>query len=549
MQMTQRIPKFSLIIISLILFWIAYKAGIGIVGGKLKAVYIPVGFSILIMLPYIVDKIGTFPLFCGLIFIYWLPFDSGMGHASPFLGYMYPAEFGMWVLCLEILIHGSASRSAQFNSAVRRFPFLPFALLIAGSITANIVSGNLFARGELAQIRILCFLPAVICFLCLYFIKTVKQAECLLWIFLISAGLLGLVYLYGPQTTNPDILSWYGSVTEEGDRLRRIIKLPLFGILGMSPETTPVCFAFIIALSFNLWLNHPSARGRLIAAVILAISALVIIRGQGRTALIAATCCVIVIQVLSLRFRSYSSRSFGRSLLKPAILIFTLLFSTWYFASISPIESFQHHGLSLFTNPLDAVSSRMGRWETALDVVLDNPLGVGIWGFPSSSGGSWAAHELYLFLLLCFGIIGIIGFFWFFLRYTKSCWSGLHCNSPNRRLLCIGGIGCVTTLFVAGFGSCIYWSPWEVLMVWIPIGITFAVATLPERDGGQRTEGRDRRSEIGSRGKTDIRGQKSEVRGQGKTPRLNTPCTIYQSYRAGLRDPVQLGKEVRGHPG
>ena len=480
MQITQRIPKFSLIIISLIFFWIAYKAGIGIADGKLKTIYIMVTFSALLMLPYIVGKIGTFPFFCGLVFVYWIPFKTNFQYWLPSLGEICVPEFGMWMLCLGIVIYESLSKSAQFNSAVSRFPFLPFALLIAGSLIANLTSGNLFARGELAQIRILYFLPAVTCFVCLYFIKTVKQAECLLWIFLISAGLLGLVYLYGPQT----IVSWY-SVAEEGDRITRIIKLPLFGMLLMSPESTPVYFAFLIALSFNLWLNHPSFRGRLIAAVILAISALVIIRGQGRTALIAATCSVIAIQALSSRFKSYSPMPFLRGLLKPAILIFTLLFSVWFFANISEISGFRQHGLSLFTDPLDAVSGRIGRWETALAVVLDNPLGVGIYGFPSASGHSWVAHNLYLFLLLSFGIVGITGFFWFFLRYTKSCWSGLHSNNSNRRLLCIAGMGIGTALIVAGMASCIFLSSWEVLMVWIPIGITFAVATLPERDGGQ----------------------------------------------------------------
>ena len=459
----------------------------GIVSGNLRGVYIPIGFSIFIMLPYIIEKIGTFPLFCGLVFIYWLPFNSGMGYVSPFLNSVYPTEFGMWMLCLGILIHGSVSGSAQFNSAVGRFPFLPFALLIAGSLTANLVSGNLFAHGELEQIRIFCFLPAVICFLCIYFIKTVKQAERLLWIFLISAGLLGLVYLFAPNYIDPNYSYLLDSLTEGSVRIRRIIKLPLFGVLGMSPETTPVCFTFIIALSFNLWLNHPSFRGRLIASGVLAISALVIIRGQGRTGLIAATCSIIVIQALSLRFKSYSPMPFLRNLLKPAILIFTLLFSVWYFASVSPIEGFRQHGLSLFTDPVDAVavSSRMVRWTTAVDVVHDNPFGVGIWGFPSADGQSWTAHNLYLFLLLCFGIIGFIGFFWFFLRYTKSCWSGLHSKKPNHRLLCIAGMGCVTILFVGGLSSCIYWSPWAVLMVWIPIGITLVVATLPERGGSQ----------------------------------------------------------------
>jgi O-antigen ligase len=509
MQITQRIPKFSVVIISLILFWIACKAGIGIVDGKLKTIYIMTTLSALLMLPYVVGKIGTFPFFCALVFIYWIPFKTNFQYWLPSLGEICAPEFGMWMLCLGIVIHGSVSKSAQFNSAVGRFPFLPFALLIAGSLTANIISGNLFARDEFERIRILCLLPAVTCFVCLYFIKTVKQAECLLWIFLISAGLLGLVYLYAPQIAEPGILSSYGSLVEESGRIRRIIKLPLFGILYMSGETAPVCFAFLIALSFNLWLNHPSASGRLIAAVILAISALVIIRGQGRTALIAATCSVIAIQVLSLRFKSYSPMPFLRNPLKPAILIFTLLFSVWYFASVSEISGFRQHGLSLYANPLDAVvsSGRFDLWKTAFAVVLDNPLGVGIYGFPYGVyRASWAAHNLYLFLLLSFGIIGFIGYFWIFLRYTKACWSGLHSNSPNRRLLCIAGMGCVTTLFVAGFGSCIFGSFWAILMFWIPIGITMAVATLPEKVGGRRSEVRGRERKEDGRQRTVSRG-------------------------------------------
>jgi len=79
------------------------------------------------------------------------------------------------------------------------------------------------------------------------------------------------------------------------------------------------------------------------------------------------------------------------------------------------------------------------------------------------------------------------------------------------------------------------------------------------------TEVRGQRAEVGGR-RSEVRGQKAEGRGKnkrddwmnrmipwgldgkGKTPRLNTPCTIYQSYRAGLRDPVQQGKEDGGQP-
>jgi len=480
MQIKEKIPKFSLVIIAVISLWIISKISIGIVDGKLKAVYIPIGFSILIMILYVVDKIGSFPLLSGLVFIYWIPFNSGLGHVSPFLEYMYPTEVGLWMLCLGILVYGSVSRSAQFYSAVGRFPFLPFVLLVVGSITANLVSGNRFALNELAQIRILCILPAVICFVFIYFLKTVKQAERLLWIFLISAGILGLVYLFAPNIVNPDILDLLTSEIERTGRLKKIIKLPLCSMLTMSMESTAECFTLIVALSFSLWVNYLSFRGRLRAAAVLAISALVIIRGQARGALIASICSVIVIQALSLRFKGYSSKFFLRGLLKPAIVICSIAFTVTYLAITSPTYTYQQRIMNLYTNPLLAIDSRMHRWKTAAPVVLDNPLGVGIFGFPSADGASWAAHNLYLFLLLSFGIIGFIGFFWIFLRYTKVCWSGLHSNNSTRRLFCIAGMGCVTTLFVEGMVSPIYWSPWQVLMVWIPIGITMAVATLPE---------------------------------------------------------------------
>ncbi len=480
MQITEKIPKFSIVIIAVISLWIISKISIGIVDGKLKAVYIPVGFSILIMILYVVDKIGSFPLLSGLVFIYWIQFGSGLGHVSPFLEYMYPTEVGLWMLCLGILVFGRVYRRAQFYSAVDRFPFLPFVLLIVGSITANLVSRNRFTLDELGQMRILCILPAVICFVFIYFIKTVKQAEHLLWIFLISAGILGLVYLFAPNIVDPNSSYSSSLLAGEDGRLMKIIDLPLFGFLSINPANGSILFSFIVAISFTLWLNHHSFRRRLIAGIVLAISALIIIRSQGRTGLIAAICSLIVIQVLSLRFISYSIRSLLQSLLKPAIIIGTLLLSILYFASISEIYIFRQRVFSLFTDPLYALSSRISRWETAIGVVLDNPFGVGIFGFPSADRQSWVAHNLYLFLLLSFGIIGIIGFLWLFFRYIKVCWSGLHSNKLNRRNLCIAGMGCATTLFAGGIGSAIFWSPWEVLMGWIPIGITMAVATLPE---------------------------------------------------------------------
>jgi len=84
-------------------------------------------------------------------------------------------------------------------------------------------------------------------------------------------------------------------------------------------------------------------------------------------------------------------------------------------------------------------------------------------------------------------------------------------------------------------------------------GLRTDVRRTRARDRGRRSEDRWRMSgrarDRGWEG-TDVRSQPSTqsyaVPRRSESPRLNTSCTIYRSYRAGLKGPVQLGKEVRG---
>lgn len=485
MQITQRMPKLKILLFYLVLLWIAYVAGTSIAYQNVRLLYLIMGLLILMIVPYIVSKIGLFPLFCILVFVYWIPLDSRLETFSGILHYVYPAEFGAWMLFLGIFIHRGVSPSVQWNSTIRLFPFLPFSLFIAGSLITLSISesyyGTLYA---LVRIRNFCLLPAFLCFLCIYLIKTEKQAEQLLWVFLISAGVLGLVFLYAPQIVSPDVMYELGVPMEETGRIRRIIKLPLFGLLEMSPATTPIDFAFTVALSFNLWLNHPSFRGRLVAAAILALSILVIIYGQGRAGLLAAVGSVVVITAMTLILKKYSSSLFIKSLLKPGIVLLMFFGLLWYYASISTIESYRLRSMTLLTDPFYAhsLSDYADRWMGGLEVFLHHPFGVGLYGYDLSPyGDTWHVHSLILYLLLSFGLIGFIGFFWIFVRYTKACWSGLHSDNATRQILCIGGIGCTTALFFGGIPAPMLWYPWEILMFWIPIGITMTAATLKDK--------------------------------------------------------------------
>lgn len=493
MRITQTIHKLKIVIIFTILLWLANHVATAIDHMNLVKIYLIIGASIVITLPYIIRKIGVFPLLCGLVFMYWIPVNAGLRRLSPDLHNVYPTEFGVWMLCIGVLIYGSVSQSGQRNSTGGRFPFLPFSLFIGGALLGYLKTGHYCFHSSVV-IRTFCLLPALFCFLCIYLIRTVKQAERLLWIFLISAGLFGILVLFGPEITNEWTFYLIGiskEAFETSGRLVRIIHLPLFGLLYMPPSTAGVSFAFIVALSFNLWLNHPSFWGRLVAGGILAISGGVIVQTMGRAGLIAGGCSVVVITALSSRSRKYSFSLCDKLPLKPAIVFISLFVAVCYRAVMSPFMDIQIRGRTLLSNPLTShvLDERITRWKNSLSVFFDDPFfGVGVSGIPSHvsySGSTWYAHNLYLYLLLSFGVIGFIGFLWIFVRYTKACWSGLHSDNLNRKILCIGGIGCATVLFVAGIPSCICWYPWEILTVWIPVGITMAAATLPDEEAKQ----------------------------------------------------------------
>ena len=213
-----------------------------------------------------------------------------------------------------------------------------------------------------------------------------------------------------------------------------------------------------------------------------------IIQGQGRTGLIAGGCAMGVITALTLKLRKHSWRLFSQGLLKLGITIALLFGSVWYYASISTIKSFQVRGMSLFSNPLhvSGLSDRIYLWKESFDVFVHHPFGVGIYGPPY--GSSWFAHNLIMYLLLSFGVIGFIGFFWIFVRYVKTCWFGLHSDNTARQILCFGGLGIATVLLVGGIFSPIMWDSWNVQMVWIPVGITMAGATLKAEEIKQRRQ-------------------------------------------------------------
>ena len=468
-----------------ILFFILVSAAFvvskAIVSHNIRLLYLILGFGVFALGTCVIKRKGLGIVLWGLVFIYWIPLDSRLQTFSLGLTNVYPVELGVWALFYIVMIYRSLNRTNQDNVNVSKFPLLPFSVLLGGALITYWIA-EYHSVYSVIQIRMFCLFPALFCFLCICLIKNVKQAERLLWTFLISAGLLGLVFLYVPNAPPAEWSIMYRRMMQD-DRLMKIIKIPLCGVLFMNAEVTPVNYAFIVALSFNFWLNHNSFRKRFIAMILLVISALVIIKSQGRTGLIAAGSSIIAITAITLRARK-SFVFLIKKILWKALVSIGCLFSIFlYYANTSAGRWTRQRALDTFSDPSQApgLADRVWRWRESFLVAIEHPFfGVGIEGFQKHNYiYSWFAHNMYLYLWLSFGIIGLIGFLWIFTRLAKAYWSALYSNDLDCQSLAIGGIASIITLLIAGIASSTFLTEsWQVAMLWIPFGIIFAAVNL-----------------------------------------------------------------------
>ncbi|MCF7908155.1 MAG: O-antigen ligase family protein [Candidatus Omnitrophica bacterium] len=456
-----------------------------IVSQNLRFLYLILGLGGLAGSLYLIKRIGLFPFLCVAVFVYWLPLDSRLQSFSPALTRVYPTELVIWGLIILGLLLGSVSKKVPSIPTRGGFPFLPFTLFVIGALLAYI-SAEYKGEYSLIVIRTVCFLPPLFCFLCFWLIRNIKQAERLLWCFLISAGLLGLVFLYAPQLASYEQELMSASVIGS-ERLMKIINLPLCDSLFMGAEVTPISYAFVAILAFNLWLNDRSFGKRLAAAGIMLVAALIIIKSQGRMALIATGISTVVLAVLALKVKKHSPASFAGTLWKIGLPAFALFFGFWYYAKFSLGARAQQRVLEVLNDPSQApgLADRIWRWQESALVALEHPFfGVGLEGFQKYGYVyTWFAHNTYLYLWLSFGIIGFIGFIWIFVRFTKAYLRALHSSDAGCQTLAFSGIACVVALSLVSITSSTFFvTPWQLFMLWTPFGITFAAVTLAKNE-------------------------------------------------------------------
>jgi O-antigen ligase len=445
--------------------------------GMKKSVVFFFMLSGLLLIPYLYKKMGIHILAQGLFFLFWLPVPIVLSRYAPFRylyiyefgvwallgfifinGYLYIYEFGVWALLGFIFINAAISNDPRLQKTIKRFPFPPFLLFIVGALTTNILADPpLYA---FVFIRYACILPLLICFLACYMITTVEEAEKLLWIMLTSAGILGIMMLLGGKA--------FGFVqgTEYAmgmGRLSAYIAIPFFGALRINPEIGAELFSFVGVISFCFWLNRYSFYARAHALIILIVSVAVIVKCQGRGAMIGFTCSIGAMTILSLLVAK--RRKMLLIILKMGTVVASTVSAYWLLAFHSSIGRFYKHGTILFTDPMNAPNllGRIAIWQEAVEVIFQHPFGVGLYGFDLAlDGTTWLAHNLYLWLILSFGFIGFIGFY------------GLHSGETNLKILCIGGIGGLIVVLLVGIISPLFDSPHLVAMIWSPIAVIMA---------------------------------------------------------------------------
>jgi O-antigen ligase len=465
----------SLLIIFLLLFF-TWKMGEGIASGKLKYVYMPIGLAVLISLPYFARRLGSFPFLLGLIFIFWIPVSTGLVHLSQYLEMMWPAEFGMWILLAVILIHGSATKNTRFYHTVNIFPFIPLLLIITGFLLANLTSGIFFRGNEVPSFRVGFIMPFITLFLFLYFINSLHKANRAIWVFLISSGIFVAIYLFAPTVAPVKFLAQPGS-----ERLYKLIKLPLCSRIFITPANGAICISSVLSIAYLLFIQSKTIYKKLVTLTVLGMCISALILSQGRSAIIGSMCAVLAIEFFYAVFYRKTALSL-KLFFKPLLIGCIILVTVFIKASTSTDTYYREHGLQLFKNPIKLIedSGRWGRWTEAVHVIKENPFGVGIWGYPSTDNQSWVAHNLYLYLWLSFGFVGLIGFLLLLAHLIKLFYTVLHSLNRDKIMFSILGLGCIVIIMVSGMSSPIFWSPWEVLIFWLPIGISTAAVSLPE---------------------------------------------------------------------
>jgi O-antigen ligase len=474
--------RFNRVLVAVPLVITAAYLGSTLIGamnaGKQKTAILLILLPFALAAPYLVLRLGLQTCIAALLLLFWLPTPFIFSFFSSVFNNLFLFESGVWLLLLLLIAQSLLFKDVRLLSRLRHFPTMPFLLFIAGAVVAYSVSYKL--GGELSLIRITCVFPLLLSLIIFLTLESLKDSERYLWAVLISGSLLGVLFLFGPKTLSFVSVSEYAAGT---GRASLQIVVPYLGAITINPASAGDKFSFMFTLAYAFWLFLRSSKARIAAAMICLISGAAMIYAQGRAGILAAVISSVIITLFSGKAKGPFLLA---ALLKFGIITIFIVGGSWYLAVHSELLSYAERIIFLTSNPLSDASfmGRVDLWVSGWEAIIQNPLGIGLFGFGSAGGESWAVHNLWLYLLLSFGVIGFAGFVWIIATFLRAFWKGIKSANPGVRRLCLIGIGLIINLAVAGQFSPIIWEPYTVGIVWIPLATIYAAAVFGERRPG-----------------------------------------------------------------
>jgi hypothetical protein len=364
----------------------------------------------------------------------------------------------------------AAERADHLPAVSKAFPWAGFMLLFAGTALAYLVA---FRTGqELGYMRVIVVFPFALGLLVFVVVEEAKDAYRLLWVLILSAALLGVVFLLGSRGVGPFGSSAYAVGT---GRASLSFSLPYLGSLAINPQSAGDKFAMAFAVAWFLLLSSATVPKRLAAGATALVFTAVVVTAQGRAGI--AACLLSVLLLGAWAMRPGASERVIAIFATAAGLAATVGFSI-YLALESDNARFAARVLTLFTAPQsdENLIKRTQVWRPGLDLALSHPLGLGMFSPPYGSSSTWAVHNLWLFFAVSFGWLGLVGLVMILVRFGRVFIKGFrsaHGDGDGARLSVLGLV-LLGSVLVTGMSAPLVWEPYSAVLVWTPLWIALA---------------------------------------------------------------------------
>lgn len=392
---------------------------------------------------------------------------------------LYLFEIVIYVILFLLIIRfprlGDENRidSERIKSFLANFPWFPFLLYILGALLTWKVSTRI--GGEITIIRYECIFPLALSLVLFVSVRIKEDAERFLWILLVSAAILGVIFLIG-RYLFPRYIS-LASYAPGSGRLSMLLWMPKYlGYLEMLPQKTSNIYGFLLVFAYSLWIFHPSSSNRTYAFFLCLLFGTIIILTQGRGGAITAGIGATVITV----YAAFARRLFTISgvWIKFAGVCIAVIGGFFVLSILSTNLNFTQHGISLFVNPLQD-ENLLGRYQRLVDSInlfKASPIfGVGLRGYKTPWGlDTSEVLNIFLYTLLSFGLLGFIGFLLILRKFLIGYWNGIRFGDRTTRMLCIASMSGMLGLFLGLQATGIY----SIVAIWAPLILAYTVSKL-----------------------------------------------------------------------